>query len=242
MKPDFRKVAKKIRELVDDHGCVMMKLATEDEALTQDELRARIDNFAQILPIEVKIGGPGARGDLEFCRSAGIHHIIAPMVESPYALHDFLAGAREIYGEKDARLRLGVNIETVTAAKNVAAILAIEQNPRLAQVTVGRGDLSQSMKSRPDSPDVMKLARRVLKAARGSYATSVGGGVEPGNVERIAKELRPEFVNTRNFAFRSDASPEAIREALRTEILLCQAGGTKRALARIASLKMRINS
>lgn len=235
----FHKAVEAVKRLVEYHGCTMMKMATEDEALTQEELGRRVDYFRTILPIEIKIGGPGARGDMVFAQKIGIHHLIVPMVESPYALSDFLAGVKEVFG--DRRINLGVNIETKLAARSVTMILGQDSSRALSQITVGRGDLSKSMGLSPDDASVMRLAKGVVASARGlGYATSIGGGIGPGNVQNIASKLQPDFINTRNFAFAAGVDQSGVRKALEAEILICRAAGTRIARARISSLEGRL--
>ncbi len=248
--PAFRGYARAVeatRRLVSEHACVLMKIATEDEALTHEDVRRRFDAFSSAIPIELKIGGPGARGDLVLCRDLGIRHIIAPMVESAYGLIDFLGGVREVFGAGAKGLKLGVNIETEGAARDIKAVLKGDDRNELYQVTVGRGDLSRSMGRTPDDERVMKLAGSVIRCAHGrGYVTSVGGGVHPGNVTLILRRVSTEYVNTRNFAFRAAPGHEAeslrraVRCALEAEILLCRATGTALARARAKALAERL--
>lgn len=234
-----------VRMLVEEHGCRMLKLATEDEALTHDEVRARFEVFAPVLRVELKIGGPGARGDLVLCHELGIEHVIAPMIESAYGLTDYLAGLKEVF--PDGGVVPAVNIETRGASERVVAILDADRERRIRQVTVGRSDLSKSMGLEPDDPAVMRLARRVILAARSrGLVTSVGGGLTPANVGEIARFLAPDQVNTRNFAFGDVARRDgtelmaAIRAALHAEIVLCEAAGTERGRARAVQLRDRM--
>lgn len=228
-----------VRRLVEVDGCVMMKIATEDEALTHDEIRRRVDVFGEVVPIEVKIGGPGARGDIALAKALGLRHIIAPMIESPYGLTDFLAGVREIYGKKAPIL--GINIETGIAARSVSSILDVDRDRGLSQVTVGRGDLSKSLGLSVHDDAVTRISARVIRIADTSgYATSVGGGVEPWSIETISKKIGPRFVNTRNFMFSADIKGDVIVRAIQAEILICRATGTKQSLARVAALRARL--
>jgi hypothetical protein len=238
----FARARDAVRALVEEHGCLMMKIATEDEALTHIEVEGRFDVFAPLLPMELKIGGPGARGDMEFARRIGIRHLIAPMIESAYGLEDYLNGATEIFGLNRGAVHLGVNFETDRACRDRGRILAADRDHQLAQITVGRGDLSKSMGCRPDDAPVMRAARRVvIEARRREYRLSIGGGIDPGNVGAVVKRLAPDFVNTRNFAFCAQTGLEtAIRRALEAEILICRADGSRLARGRIASLEKRL--
>lgn len=243
----WRSAVDAVKRLVEEHGCALMKIATEDEALTHDDVRARFALFAPAIEIELKIGGPGARGDLALCRAIGIERVIAPMVESAYGLEDFLNGVSEIYRGVQKNPKLGVNIETGGAARGIRSLLAADEKRRLHQVTVGRGDLSKSLGAGPDDPRVMKLARAIVRCAHArGYVTSVGGGIHPANVVSVARGLAPEYVNTRNFAFRLDGSSgdaaitAAVRAALEAEIAICRADGGALALKRAKDLEARM--
>lgn len=227
----------------------MLKISTEDEALTHEEVAMRVDVFAPLVALELKIGGPGARGDLVLCRRLGIRRMIAPMIESAYGLEDYLAGLQEVYsGATSGESPIpGVNIETRGAAERVGNILAADVGRKLAQVTVGRSDLSKSMGSHPDATPVMALTGRVMRAARvGGYATSIGGGISPANVSAVVARLRPDAVNTRNFSFGRVGSRVAadlvasIRAALAAEIMLCAVANTPLARVRLAALQARL--
>ncbi len=234
------------RRLVKEHGCLMMKIATEDEGLTQADVAERVRAYGRILTIELKTGGPGARGDLVHARRLGLRHFIAPMIESAYGLEDYLAGVAEVFAGSKTAPHLGINVETEGAAERVEEILEADSGRRLAQVTVGRGDLSKSMGRSPDDPAVMRLSGKVLKAARArGYETSVGGGLDPRNIRAILERLKPDMVNTRNFAFaagRADRLSAAVRAALEAEILVCAATRGELAKRRIPALKSRLAS
>lgn len=234
------------RLLVDRHGSYLMKISTEDEALDHDTVKRRCDALRDVISVELKIGGPGARGDLALVKTLGLEYVIVPMIESPYAMQDFAAGYREIFGG-GTPVHAGINIETKTAARYLAAILA-KGADILKQVTVGRSDLSKSMNRAVDHATVTAIARRVVAAgARRGLVTSVGGGIDPENVVAVASKIRPRCVNTRNFAFRLSVldTPEkqqaAICDALAAEILLCRVGDTTLSLAREKALMKRMS-
>jgi citrate lyase beta subunit len=224
----------------------MMKIATEDEALTHDDVTERFEAFAPVVTVEVKIGGPGARGDLELCRRLGIRHVIAPMIESSYGLRDYLAAADEIRSPGRGGWRLGINIETAGAVARVESILDADADRRLSQVTVGRGDLSKSLGVSPDDPSVTRRTRKVVAAARArGYAAGVGGGIDPGNVIEVLERIAPDGFNTRNFAFaangwKTDEARSAVRAALEIEIEILRIADGQLAARRIAALRARL--
>ena len=69
----------------------------------------RITNKLNI-PLYLKIGGVEALRDVKDSLEIGVDGLIAPMVESAFALKKFLDGVASIY--KDTDVHLSVNIET----------------------------------------------------------------------------------------------------------------------------------
>ena len=232
---------KALESLVRERCCVMMKISTEDEGLIQSDVAKIYRELNKIIDIELKVGGPCARGDLLFSREIGISHFIAPMIESSYALHDYLKGVEEVFGAK--KVFLGINIETKSAVKHLSEILSADENRRLSQITVGRGDLSKSMGRSPDNMTVINASSRVVKSAKAlGYHTSIGGSIEPSNVDKVVEKIAPDFVNTRNFAFSSKIKDlkSSVQSALETEILFCETVGTDLSKRRIAALRERL--
>lgn len=208
----------------------MLKISTEDEGLTHDEVRVRRDLFSDELIVELKVGGASARGDLKLCKEIGVNHLIFPMVETPYAMEQALESVEDVFGSR-WNIHIGLNIETVTASRNARKILD-KSADKLKQVTVGRTDLSRSLGLPLDSEKVNRRTRRILaEAGRRKLHTSVGGGIMPGNIAALREKTSASGFNTRNFAFRFDdfhSNDElfaAVSDALRVEIILCGLGG-----------------
>ena len=64
-----------------------VKLSLEDEGSTFEDLRimSKITKSLNI-NLNIKIGGCEAKNDINFCKSLNPNSIVAPMVESEYAL------------------------------------------------------------------------------------------------------------------------------------------------------------
>ena len=78
---------KKLKKL----GAVAVKQSLEDEGVSYDDLTVmkKITKKAK-LQLNVKIGGCEAKNDIYFCEWLKVNSMVAPMVESPYALRKFL--------------------------------------------------------------------------------------------------------------------------------------------------------
>ena len=76
--------------------------------------------------IALKIGGCEAIKDLYESKQFGVNYIIAPMVETPYALEKFINARKIVYSETEAEdTNFLFNCETFTTFKNIEAIADI---------------------------------------------------------------------------------------------------------------------
>ena len=71
-------------------GCVKVKAEFEAEGTRMEELMRLKDVTCAVgLPIVMKIGGAESVTDVYHCLSVGVASIVAPMVETPYALYKY---------------------------------------------------------------------------------------------------------------------------------------------------------
>ncbi|MCX8123835.1 MAG: aldolase/citrate lyase family protein [Spirochaetes bacterium] len=190
----------KLDELSHKYGLVALKGGTEVEDMTFDELLF-LRQIAINLPVIVKIGGPEARNDIRYCKSIHIDGVLAPMIESEYGLENFISAVKDIYNNHSLPY-LAVNIETITAYHNLVAICSNPYFSYIQQVTVGRSDLSQSMKKGVDDEDVLYATAHIVKTAKlAGKVTSVGGQINPSNAELVKKVIDPDRINTRHLVF-----------------------------------------
>jgi len=132
--------------------------------------------------LAIKIGGCEAIRDMFDAVSLGAQRIIAPMVETPYALRKFLGAVKIAFfngGHDDCEFL--INLETQTSFQNFDAMLAIPEIGKLHGVVIGRVDLTGSMGlSREDvnGEAILKLAlEAAAKAKAKGLQVVVGGGV-----------------------------------------------------------------
>ena len=215
-----------LRALALEGGLVAFKTGTEVEDMSFAEIALLRKLTEGIVPLYVKIGGPEARTDMRNCLAVGVDGVIAPMIESGFALQKFITSLREVAGsDAYARIRKGINIETKTALANLDEIFASEFAQELDQVTAARSDLSDSLSCHPDDPEVIGLCRRVVDYARYlDLETSIGGKIIPDTVGNLLQELDTDMINTRHMVLACPligAEPSAfVEKALGFEIAL----------------------
>ncbi len=164
---------------------ISLKGEFEAEGLPRDTVAAEAAFAARNgRPYLVKIGGCEAKSDLRFLMQVGIRSIVAPMIESAFAMRKYMEMLPQ--GAFD---HVGVTIETIDAVRNIEAIL--DAGKYLSEVTVGRTDLTASYGgSDVNSDETIAMVKTVAGAAskRGLQLT-MGGSI---NAQTIALLQRDE--------------------------------------------------
>ncbi len=197
----MKRLTKRLINLRKEYGLVAIKGGTEVEDMTFDEIAFFKELGYPELPLIVKIGGPEARNDIRALKEIGVQGILGPMVESEYALKNFVECSLDIY--KDAEMPLlAINIETITAYDNLHRITSSDYFQHISQVTVGRSDLSASMHRKNDDEEVFHVTEYIVRWSKDmGKVTSVGGKITAANAPVIRNRVRPHRINTRHMVF-----------------------------------------
>jgi hypothetical protein len=193
---------KNLQVMIDRYAFSGLKGGTETEDMDHDELKLFYLIGKDLLPVSVKIGGPEARTDIRYCLSIGIDGISAPMIESSYALKNFVATLKNLTPPVlYPKLRKSINLETITGYRNIMEIADSPAFEDLTGVTAARSDLSASMDKNPDDPEVTRVTTQIIKIAKDrNKKTSVGGTITKDNFYMIMDKIQPHQINSRHIS------------------------------------------
>jgi peroxiredoxin family protein len=177
-----------LKDLRENYNVVGIKAEFEAEGTRLEEaLRLKEVVTKAGLDLTIKIGGCEALKDMYDARAIGVTHIVAPMVESPYALKKYLQSVKSAFPEEELNeVKYLINVETIQACKNFNEMLDIENISLLSGIVLGRVDLTGSLgltREDVNSERIYNIARDVLaKAKEHSLECVVGGGVSKETV------------------------------------------------------------
>jgi len=211
-----------LQDLRDNYSVVEVKTEFEDEAARLNEIMRLKDVTEKVgLGLIIKIGGPEAARDMYDAYIVGATGIVAPMVESAYALKKYLSAIKTfIPQDVISYIKFAVNIETIQAFQHFDEMLATEGLECLGRITIGRVDLSSSMGLKRDDincQQVFEITREVCKKARRmDLETTLGGGIARESIPFIRRLWNDRLLDrfeTRKIVFKvQEAFDEATVE------------------------------
>ncbi len=193
------------------HGYVSVKAEFEAEGTRVDELLRLIDiaNKAE-LKLTVKIGGCEAKRDLMESKQFGVDYIVAPMVETAYALSKYIAAKNFVYSEDEAiETSFLVNLETVTSYANRKEIVNLASG-NIDGLVFGRVDFSESLGVGRDGIHTSEVTDKVLDVAdlckKNNLELVVGGAISSDSID-VLKQIKEVYLSrfeTRKIVFSSE--------------------------------------
>ena len=179
----LKNILVKLKEL----GCSGIKISFEDEGALYNEVISMNHLTSSVgLELSIKIGGSEAKRDIIDCIDLNCDSIVAPMIESKFALEKFLKSLDAYKYNK----KKGFNLETIRSYDNLDE-LSILFN-KIDFVTVGRVDFVGSLdKDRDfvDTDEMYTMVENVFKKAREHNTMCYMGGAISIKSKSFIKKL-----------------------------------------------------
>jgi len=175
-------------------GCCGIKISFEDEGALHNEIISMRKLTADIgLELSIKIGGCEAKRDIVDCIDLDCDTIVAPMIESEFALKKFFKSLDAYKCNK----KKGFNLETIKAYENLETLS--NSFDKVDFVTVGRVDFVGSLekdRSFVDTEEMYKIVKDVFFIARSkNIMCYLGGAVSINSKEFINKLISENLLD-----------------------------------------------
>jgi len=178
-----REMVRVLQDLKGNHHVSGVKAEFEAEGTRMEEaMRLKEVVMGAGLDLTIKIGGCEAIRDMYEARVLGVERIVAPMIETAFALTKFIKAIELVFPEDEkGHMEFAVNVETITGTRNFAEMLTAPGIERIGEVVIGRVDMTGSMGlSRDDinTGAIFDIAKEICaKAKAKGLKTVIGGGV-----------------------------------------------------------------
>ena len=195
----------------DDYGVVAVKAEFEAEGTRPDEYHRLLEITQRAgLKVALKIGGCEAVSDLLASKIYGVDHIIAPMVETRYALSKFILAKNKTHGPDKQRTQFLFNLETETSLGNLSEMADLAKG-NVSGIVFGRVDFTLSCGIARTAVNDRRITDCVLQVAEVCREKDldlvVGGSVtdEAITALREIRTIRLDRFETRKVIFDGSA-------------------------------------
>ncbi len=206
----------------EEFGVVAVKAEFEAEGTRPDEYLRLLEMTRRAgLDVALKIGGCEAVSDLLSSKLYGVNYIIAPMVETPYALSKFIEAKDKVYNADEAAdTDFLFNLETETTLRNFDEMLPIAK-AGVDGVVFGRVDFTLSRGMARTAINERSITDAVLNVAEkcrdNDLQLVVGGSVSIDAIDMLKefRAIRLDRFETRKVIFDGEAANAAnIRDGI----------------------------
>ena len=203
----------------DQYGVVAVKAEFEAEGTRPDEFHRLLEIAHRAdVKIALKIGGCEAVSDLLASKIYGVDYVIAPMVETTYALTKFIEAKDKTHGPGGEGTSFLFNLETETTLDNLNEMMPIAKSGSLG-IVFGRVDFTLSRGMPRSAVNQRNITNAVLKVARACAEVDlelvVGGSVAVESIPALRefRRVRLDRFETRKVIFDGAAAESPSIEA-----------------------------
>lgn len=188
-----RQMVDTLKELKYKYSVLGVKAEFEAEGTRIEELiRLKEICLSADVSLTLKIGGCEAIRDLYDARTIGVNHLVAPMVETSFALQKYLHAIKVAFPEDEQNnIDFMINIETIQSFKNLDDILNMPEINKLNGIVIGRSDLVGSMgldRADINSKQIFDITKEILiKAKQRKMTCVVGGNMTAESLDSLRK-------------------------------------------------------
>lgn len=195
-------------------GYLAVKAEFEAEGTRVDELLRLVELAHRAsLELTVKIGGCEAIRDLLESKQIGVRYIVAPMVETPYALSKYIEAKNKVYADDErGEVDFLFNIETITGFDNrVALAETATRKDGVQGMVFGRVDFTGSCGMSRDSINEEPITSKIQEIAKlckqNQLDLVVGGGVSQDSLPALKQiaDVHLSRFETRKVVFSANA-------------------------------------
>ena len=170
-----------LKSLNESYGMQSVKIEFGEEGTSSDEaLRLKETVSLLGLDLTVKIGGCEAVRDLKEAKQLSASSIVAPMIETPYALKKYVNSINDVFSEQERQnVKFLINIETVTGYCNLDDILNSEDFSYISGIALGRNDMACSLglsSRETEHPKIIEMAKHLSLLTKNMGKDFIIGG------------------------------------------------------------------
>ncbi len=193
------KLTNLLNELKQYHNIYGVKAEFETEENSFEELLYLREVTSKInLNFTIKIGGSGSLKDICEVKKLNADTILAPMIESKYALKKYVDTVKLVYSEDELKnIQLLINIETIDGFNNLNKIVKDENFKYIAGIVLGRNDLVSSMGLRKEcvnSNEILNIANTIAKEMEEqNKILIIGGCIDTNSIDFFDKISSKSF-------------------------------------------------
>jgi len=175
-------------------GAVGVKTSFEDEGahpINVYKLRNITNKVG--LDLNVKIGGVEAKTDFNLAMDIDVDGVVAPMVESEFALSKFTSFS------KDSDVSRGINVESLQGLLNLSSMLRSDTMNHIDYLCIGRVDLVSSFnqdRGYIESPEFLEIVTDALVQIKNkNKKTCMGGAIDMNTFDYIKQLYDKQLID-----------------------------------------------